>query len=623
MPILLQLRAAHKTLGDRVLLDDARAVVGDSHNVGLVGRNGAGKTTLCRILLGEEELDAGEVERRPGLRVAALPQHDPFLPGETVTGYLRRESGRPEWRCGETAARFELKGALLDRPVAELSGGRQTRVKLAAMLLHEPDLLILDEPTNFLDLRTQLLLERFLRDFRGACLVVSHDRTFLKTVCDRTLELSRGKLTAFPGDIEAYLEHRRVRREHALHVNAATATKRRRLETFIAKNRAGANTASQARSKAKQLEQLRFEEVETEEAAVRIYVPETGFRPGTVLHCNDLKIGYPEHVVATDVNLEVEAGSRVAVVGDNGEGKTTFLRTIAGSLSLLGGEIRWGRGRRVGFFAQHVYASLPETETVVEYLVARAAPGTDMQTILNTAGSFLFGGRDAEKPIRVLSGGERARLCLAGLLLGRHDVLVLDEPVNHLDVETVEALAGALTAYQGTVLFSSHDRSFTARTATHVVEVRDGRVKSYPGDYETYLYRVRRKSEEEAELSAAGGKRKRKNAGRRRNSGNGQTAGRRKSVPNKERQGAASKEEAERTARKAAARRRYEIKKEAESLERRVTRLDEEKRRLERKQLELLEPEEARALQEQLDAVVKKLAEVEARWFALLEEVEA
>ena len=180
MAVLLQIRGAHKSYGDQVLLDDAEATLTDDVKVGFVGRNGAGKSTLLRLLLGEEELDAGEVLRHPRLKIGYLRQHDPFLPGESALNFLMRDSGQLDWKCGEVAGQFELKGASLEGPVAELSGGWQTRVKLAALLLHEPDLLLLDEPTNFLDLRTQILLEHFLRGFRQACLIVSHDRAFLK-----------------------------------------------------------------------------------------------------------------------------------------------------------------------------------------------------------------------------------------------------------------------------------------------------------------------------------------------------------------------------------------------------------------------------------------------------------
>src|SRR5690606_14437695 len=223
----------------------------------------------------------------------------------------------------------------LDQPARELSGGWQTRVKLAALLLHDPNLLILDEPTNFLDLRTQMLLEHFLTQFRGGCLIVSHDREFLMKTCSHTLEVSRGQLTMFPGTVEAYLTNLEERREHDLRVNSATLAKRKQLETFINKNRANANTASQARSKAKQLERLELVEVAGAEATVSIRFPTIEPRRGPAVRASDLGIGYPDRTVATDIQVEIEHGSRVGIVGDNGQGKTTFLRTVCNSLPPL------------------------------------------------------------------------------------------------------------------------------------------------------------------------------------------------------------------------------------------------------------------------------------------------
>src|SRR5947208_6780039 len=241
MAVLLQITKAFKSYGDQVLLDGAEATLTDNAKVGFVGPNGAGKSTLLRVLLGEEELDGGEVVRHPNLRIGYLRQHDPFLPGESALDFLMRDSGQPNWKCGEVAGQFELKGAYLEGPIAKMSGGWQTRVKLAALLLHEPNLLMLDEPTNFLDLRTQILLEHFLRHYDQACLIVSHDRAFLGATCSATLDLSRGKLTMFPGKIDAFLEFQQERRLHEERSNAAVLAKRRHLEEFIAKNKARAS----------------------------------------------------------------------------------------------------------------------------------------------------------------------------------------------------------------------------------------------------------------------------------------------------------------------------------------------------------------------------------------------
>jgi ATP-binding cassette, subfamily F, member 3 len=495
MATLLQITKACKSYGDQVLLDNAEATLSDNVKMGFIGRNGAGKSTLLRILLGEEDLDSGEVIRSSSLRLGYLRQHDPFLPGETALQFLMRDSGQPDWKCGEVAGDFELKGAYLDGAIAKLSGGWQTRVKLAALLLHEPNLLLLDEPTNFLDLRTQILLEHFLRSHRAACLIVSHDRAFLGATCTHTLDLSRGKLTTFPGKVDAYLEFQREKRIHEERSNETILAKRRHLEEFIAKNKARAATATLARSKSKQLERLELTEIASDQPTARIRAPRVEPRKGPALRCRDLAIGYPERQIASDVQLEIDHGTRAAVVGDNGQGKTTFLRTVTDSLKPLAGEVRWGHGCQIGVYAQHVYTSLPANETVREYLHGQAARGKKDQEILEVAGSFLFRGPHVEKPISVLSGGERARLCLAGLLLSDYNVLILDEPGNHLDVDTVEALAEALLEYQGTVIFTSHDRHFTKRVASCIVEVRDGRVTHYGGQYDAYLYKVNQEIE--------------------------------------------------------------------------------------------------------------------------------
>jgi ATP-binding cassette subfamily F protein 3 len=592
MASLIQITQACKSYGDQVLLDHADATLSDNVKVGFVGRNGAGKSTLLRVLLGEEELDSGEVVRHSSLRLGYLRQHDPFLPGETALEFLIRDSGRPDWRCGEVAGQFELKGAYLGGPVAKLSGGWQTRLKLAALLLHEPNLLLLDEPTNFLDLRTQILLEHFLRDYRAACLIVSHDRAFLGATCDHTLGLSRGKLTAFPGKVDAYLEFLKEKREHDERSNAAILAKRRHLEDFIARNKARASTAALAQSKAKALDKLELTEITGDEPTARIRAPRVEPRKGPAERCRDLAIGYPERRISSDVHLEIDHGSRAAVVGDNGQGKTTFLRTVVDSLKPLAGEVRWGHGCKVGVYAQHVYASLPEGRTVLEYLRGEAAFGKKDQEILEVAGALLFRGSHVRKPISVLSGGERARLCLAGLLLSNHNVLVLDEPGNHLDVDTVDALVEALLGYEGTVVFTSHDRHFTRRLATCIVEVRDGRVTLYGGQYDAYLSRVNSEIEAgERELAA----------------------GRTKPPP--------EVAKPSRVAPRAAAKNGRDARKEIKALEKMIAQLDEQKRELGARLMASTDAGEALRLHNEIAALTEQLTPAEERWCELQDEI--
>jgi len=507
MAVLLQIQNAVKSFGDQQLLDDTSVTIYEGTKVGFVGRNGAGKSTLLKVLLGEEELDSGEVIRHPHLRVGYLRQHDPFQPGESALEFLMRDSGQPDWKCGEVAGQFEIKGAYLDGPISALSGGWQTRVKLAALLLHEPNLLMLDEPTNFLDLRTQILLEHFLKNFDQACLIVSHDRAFLGETCSETLDLNRGKLTLYPGPIEGFLQYVEDRKEHEERANAAIVAKQKHLQKFIDKNKARASTATRAKSKEKQLEKLQTVDIAADEPTPNMRAPIVNPRQGPALRCMDVSIGYGDYAVAKEINLEIDHGQRAAIVGDNGQGKTTLLRTIVDSLKPLTGNVKWGYGCEIGVYAQHVYTSLDSNQTVLEYLDRVAKPGTTAQEVLAGAGALLFRGGHVKKKVSVLSGGERARLCMAGLLLGTYNILILDEPGNHLDVETVESLTNALLNYKGTVIFTSHDRHFMKKVATSVIEVRDGTARNYGGDYEAYLYSVNREIEEGERETAAAKKR--------------------------------------------------------------------------------------------------------------------
>jgi ATP-binding cassette subfamily F protein 3 len=588
MAVLFQIRKACKSYGDQILLDDAEATITDDAKIGFVGRNGAGKSTLLRILLGDEELDSGEIIRHPNLRVGYLRQHDPFQAGESAMDFLMRDSEQPDWKCGEVAGRFEIKGDYLYGPVGDLSGGWQTRVKLAALLLHEPNLLLLDEPTNFLDLRTQILLEHFLTSFREACLIVSHDRAFLKATCAHTLDLSRGKLTMYPGKIAKFIEYQKEIREQAIRENKATLTKAKQLEKFIAKNKAGANTASQARSKQKQLERLKLNDIAADEQTAYIQAPIVQPRQGAAVRCSGLAIGYPDHRVAEDINIEIEHQQRAAIVGDNGQGKTTLLRTLVGSLDELDGETRWGHNCNIGTYAQHVYTTLPPNDTVLEYLEYQAMKGITDQQILAVAGSLLFRDEHVQKKIKVLSGGERARLCMAGLLLGDYNILVLDEPGNHLDVETVEALAEALLAYNGTVIFTSHDRHFMKRIATNIVEVRDGSVKNYMGDYDAYLYYINKEIDE--------GER----ASQKTNSA---------SAPPAEKFSKGEKVLTQNEQR--------ELRKKIKAIERKIAKLDDERKSLNQKMLDMTDPEEAMALHKKIESIAAELATAEEDWLEL------
>lgn len=497
MTTLIEVKDLHKHYGNRALFDGAEVTICEDQRIAVIGRNGAGKSTLCRILTGEEEADRIKLWMAPELRLAYLQQHDPYTLDEIVLGFLKRHTGKPEWECAKLAARFGLKGPFLDAPIGSLSGGYRTRVKLTAMLLADPNFIILDEPTNYLDLRTLILLERFLTDYQGGYIIVSHDREFLRRTCESTLEIENGAMTLYPGSVEEYLEFKEDKREQAEATNRNIEAKQKQLQRFIDRFKAKASKATQAKSKLKQLQKLKTIEIDHPMKNVRIRIPEVPRRQGVALRCTELAIGYPERTIAKGIDLEIPQGSRVAVLGDNGQGKTTFLRTIAGDLEPKGGSFRWGHMLETGYYAQHVYATLDPTLTVRQYLQRRADHEVKDQQILDMAGSFLFGGADVDKRIGVLSGGERARMVLAGLLLERKPVLLLDEPSNHLDFETVEALGEALKSYQGTLFFVSHDRTFVHLVATEILEIHDGKVIRYPGTYDEYVWRIQKRAEEE------------------------------------------------------------------------------------------------------------------------------
>jgi ATP-binding cassette subfamily F protein 3 len=339
---------------------------------------------------------------------------------------------------------------------------------------------------------------------------------------------------------------------------------------------------------------LELNEIVGAETTANIRAPRVEPRKGNALRCINLSIGYPDRTIAEGIELEIEHGSRAAIVGDNGQGKTTFLRTVVDSLPSLKGEVKWGFGCNIGTYAQHVYTSLPENRTVLDYLHSQAAPGKKDQEILDLAGALLFKGGAVNKRIPVLSGGERARLCLAGLLLSKHNILILDEPGNHLDVDTIEALGDALVEYEGTVIFTSHDRHFMTKVATSVIEVRDGRVVNHSGRYETYLDRVNAEIEAgERELASAKGL-----------------------LPKEVRQAATVDVSAGPRTEKV-------VRKEMKTIERQIAQLDEQKKSLTEQMNTTQDADELIRLEEELNTISTQLGDAETKWSELWTEAEA
>jgi ATP-binding cassette subfamily F protein 3 len=491
MATLLHVDKLDKAHGLHVLFEDAAVSISEGDKIGFIGRNGAGKSTLLHMIVGDEKQDAGQIVIHPSCRLGYLKQHEDYEKGETVIEYLQRTSNKEEWACAKMAGQFDLKKERLQMPYEALSGGYRMRVKLAAMLLHEPNLLLLDEPTNFLDLQTQLLLERFLQEWNGAFVIVSHDREFLRSTCEQTMEAERGKLFLFPRPIDEYLDFKEEKLSLDVKFNQNIEAQKKHLESFINRFRAKASKATQAQSKMKQLRKLKTIDIASALKTVKIRIPAVDHRKQFAVKSHDLVIGYAAKVIAKDIDIEIDRGEHVAVLGENGKGKSTLLKTLAGRIEKLDGTFVWNNRLRLGFYDQHAPDELHASETVWNYLERVAIPGTEKEDIMRMAGDFLFPKDDWEKAIGMLSGGERSRLVLAGLLLSRPEVLLLDEPTNHLDLETVETLGNALRRWNGTVLFISHSRTFVNLVATRILDVRDGTVRSYPGTYEEYVYALR------------------------------------------------------------------------------------------------------------------------------------
>lgn len=488
MATLVQITNLTKSFGPRVILDSVNVTIAEKQKIGVIGRNGAGKSTLVRIMTGEEDYDSGDVAVHERARLGYLTQHDEFDPTETVMDFLVRSSGKEPWQCAKLAGAFELKNELLHSPIGALSGGYQMRVKLVHILLRDPNLLLLDEPTNYLDLSTLLLLEQFLRTYRGSYLIISHDREFLKNTCTETMEIDQGRVTMYPGPLEAYLAHKEAAIAMIEKHNKNIEREKKHLQSFVDRFRYKASKAAQAQSRLKQIAKLKTIDIVHPLRTSRIILPRVEDRKGTALVTRQLAIGYGDKPIATDIHIHIDRGEHIAIVGDNGQGKTTFLKTIAGALPALGGTYRFGPHITIGYYAQHVPSMLSPHDQVETYLRRIATPDTKNEDILRMAGNFLFHGDDIKKPVSVLSGGEKARLCLAGLLLQKNSVLLLDEPTNHLDFETVEALAMALEESNSTILFISHNRTFVNVVATGIIEVKNGHVIRYPRNYEEYVY---------------------------------------------------------------------------------------------------------------------------------------
>ena len=527
---MIQVEGISKGYAGQPILVDLSWRIADRERIGLVGPNGAGKTTLCRLLAGVEEPDDGRIVRPRETTVGYLPQEAAGNPegsviAEVLAGFadvwrveremeevavrLAAASGQESEtltaRYGDLQHRFEALGgyrleteahtilsglgfrpADFPRPLGEFSGGWRMRAMLARLLLQRPSLLLLDEPTNHLDIESLEWLESFLVDYEGTVVLVSHDRYFLNRMVTSIAELAPSGLTLYQGDYDDYLVQRQARRE-LLEAQARNQAKRiAEIERFIERFRYQATKARQVQSRVKMLERIDRIEVERDARVIRFSFPQpprTGRRVATM---KGVHKAYGDNVVYAGVDFEVERGNKIALVGPNGAGKSTLLRMLAGALTFDRGERTLGAHVAVHYYAQHQLEALTPTLTVLEEL-ERAAPELGQTRLRTILGTFLFSGDTVEKKISVLSGGEKARVALAKMLVRPAALLCLDEPTNHLDLASREVLEAALAAFPGTLVFISHDRYFINRIATAVVEVTRGQLVTYLGSYDDYL----------------------------------------------------------------------------------------------------------------------------------------
>jgi ATP-binding cassette, subfamily F, member 3 len=491
---LLLVTNLSKSFGDRILFDEASLVVTSEQKIAVIGRNGAGKTTFIKMLINLEERDNGSVQQLSGCKIGYIAQHTDLPQESNLVDFLVESSGQQAWKCEKELRHFGFNNQQMTFTVSQFSGGWQMRIKLVAMILKEPTLILLDEPTNFLDLNTLVVLEEFLQHYKGATMIISHDRTFLQKVCNTTLEVRGGKLNMFKADLNTYLQFIEEQQGFALSQNEAIDRKQAQLQIFVDKFRAKASKASAAQSKMKQIERLEEEKhsMIRREKVVKLKIPNpiNLGRKGEIFAAEKLVIGYPTRAVATTDSLSLNYGSKVAIVGENGQGKSTLIKTIAELIPLLKGEYKWRNSPRVAYYNQQVSLNFTPNETIEEYVNRTIERAIELGERLRMLGSFLFAKKDLDRVVSSLSGGEQSRLYLACMFLSRADAYLLDEPTNHLDMETVEVLRNAIIEFGGTIFVVSHDRSFLEGMVDTVVEVQDGSIKYYAGDYAYYTWRL-------------------------------------------------------------------------------------------------------------------------------------
>ena len=528
--IILQANKIERSFAGEVLFDNINLQVDERDRIALVGKNGAGKSTLLKILVGEEEPTSGEINKKKDISLSYLAQDSRFESENTiydemlhVFNDLRRtekQLRQMELEMGEKSGEdldklmadydrlsenfrqaggftyeadirsilngFKFDESMWQMKIAELSGGQNTRLALAKMLLEKPNLLVLDEPTNHLDIETIAWLESYLVNYSGALIIVSHDRYFLDKVATVTLDLTKHSLNRYVGNYSRFVELK----EQKLATEAKNYEKQQKeiaaLEDFVNRNLVRASTTKRAQSRRKQLEKMeRLDKPEAGKKSANMTFQSEKTSGNVVLTVENASIGYDGEILSEPINLDLRKMNAVAIVGPNGIGKSTFIKSIVDQIPFIKGERRFGANVDVGYYDQ-TQSKLTPSNTVLDELWNDFKLTPEVE-IRNRLGAFLFSGDDVKKSVGMLSGGERARLLLAKLSMENNNFLILDEPTNHLDIDSKEVLENALIDFDGTLLFVSHDRYFINRVATHVLELSESGSTLYLGDYDYYV----------------------------------------------------------------------------------------------------------------------------------------
>ncbi|HEW0806132.1 TPA: ABC-F family ATP-binding cassette domain-containing protein [Streptococcus pneumoniae] len=528
--IILQANKIERSFAGEVLFDNINLQVDERDRIALVGKNGAGKSSLLKILVGEEEPTSGEINKKKDISLSYLAQDSRFESENTIYDEMlhvfnnlrrtERQLRQMELEMGEKSGEdldklmsdydrlsenfrqaggftyeadirailngFKFDESMWQMKIAELSGGQNTRLALAKMLLEKPNLLVLDEPTNHLDIETIAWLENYLVNYSGALIIVSHDRYFLDKVATITLDLTKHSLDRYVGNYSRFVELK----EQKLVTEAKNYEKQQKeiaaLEDFVNRNLVRASTTKRAQSRRKQLEKMeRLDKPEAGKKAANMTFQSEKTSGNVVLTVENTAIGYDGEVLSQPINLDLRKMNAVAIVGPNGIGKSTFIKSIVDQIPFIKGEKRFGANVEVGYYDQ-TQSKLTPSNTVLDELWNDFKLTPEVE-IRNRLGAFLFSGDDVKKSVGMLSGGEKARLLLAKLSMENNNFLILDEPTNHLDIDSKEVLENALIDFDGTLLFVSHDRYFINRVATHVLELSENGSTLYLGDYDYYV----------------------------------------------------------------------------------------------------------------------------------------